>query len=67
MEDLVRVTAEKAIATVLLNRPETFNAFNLELVRQLADRLIEIGADGAVRGVVLSGAGTAFCAGGDLK
>ena len=67
MADLVRVTTDGGIAVVLLNRPDAFNAFNLELVRELADRLIEIGADGAMRGVVISGAGKAFCAGGDLK
>jgi 2-(1,2-epoxy-1,2-dihydrophenyl)acetyl-CoA isomerase len=67
MGELVRVTTENGIATVLLNRPEAFNAFNLELVRDLAGRLVEIGADEGVRGVVISGAGPAFCAGGDLK
>ncbi len=67
MGDLVRVTADSGIATVFLNRPGAFNAFNLDLVRDLADRLIEIGAAAAVRGVVVTGAGKAFCAGGDLK
>ena len=67
MGDLVRVTTDGGIAVVLLNRPDAFNAFNLELVREMADRLIEVGADGAVRGVVISGEGKAFCAGGDLK
>ncbi len=67
MADLVRVTTDGGIAVVLLNRPDAFNAFNLELVRELADRLIEVGADGTVRGVVISGAGKAFCGGGDLK
>jgi 2-(1,2-epoxy-1,2-dihydrophenyl)acetyl-CoA isomerase len=67
MADLVRVTTDGGIAVVLLNRPDAFNAFNLELVRELADRLIEVGADGAAQGVVISGEGKAFCAGGDLK
>ncbi len=35
MADLVRVTADGGIAVVLLNRPETFNALNLEMVRGL--------------------------------
>lgn len=67
MEALVRVTTDDGIAVVLLNRAGAFNAFNLDLVTELADRLVEIAADAAVRGVVLSGAGKAFCAGGDLK
>ena len=60
MRDLVRVAAENGIATVLLNRPETFNAFNLELVRVLSDRLVEVGSDAAVRGVVISGKARPF-------
>ena len=39
MGEPVRVTTENEVATVLLNRPETFNAFNLELARDPADRL----------------------------
>jgi 2-(1,2-epoxy-1,2-dihydrophenyl)acetyl-CoA isomerase len=67
MGDLVRVTTDGGVAAILLDRPEAFNAFNLDLARELADRLVEIGANRAVKGVVITGAGKAFCAGGDLK
>ena len=67
MAELVRVTKENGIASVLLNRPEAFNAFNMDMVSSFADRLIALAADGDVRAVVISGEGKAFCAGGDLK
>ena len=67
MGDVVRVSVDGPIAVVTLNRPEAFNAFNLEMMGDLAGRLIEVGADDAVRGVVITGAGKAFCGGGDLK
>jgi len=67
MEDVVRVSVDGPIAVVTLNRPKAFNAFNLEMMGELADRLIGVGADDAVRGVVITGAGKAFCGGGDLK
>jgi 2-(1,2-epoxy-1,2-dihydrophenyl)acetyl-CoA isomerase len=63
----ITVSRENGIAAVTLGRPGAFNAFDLDLARGLADRLVEVGADAAVRGVVISGEGAAFCAGGDLK
>jgi methylglutaconyl-CoA hydratase len=53
-------------ATVMLNRPEVHNAFDPEMVEQLTAALIELGADSAVRAVVLVGAGDTFCAGADI-
>jgi 2-(1,2-epoxy-1,2-dihydrophenyl)acetyl-CoA isomerase len=55
------------VATLTLNRPETKNALNTELVARLRDAIPELVADGAVRAVVLRGAGGAFCSGADLK
>jgi len=54
------------IATLLLNRPDKLNALNSELSTALNDALARIADDDSVRVVVLSGAGRAFCAGGDL-
>lgn len=55
------------VARITLNRPEKRNAMNPELVDALIAALRRAGADGAVRVVVLTGAGDrAFCAGGDL-
>jgi len=62
---IVRIAAN--IATVLLNKPQAFNAFDLELMDCLAQHLIGLAADRNIRAVVISGEGKAFCAGGDLK
>jgi len=67
MAELVTVSKDQGIATVLLNRPEAFNAFDLDLISCLATNLITLAAEPAVRVIIISGAGKAFCAGGDLK
>lgn len=54
-------------AWITLNRPEQRNALSAALVNELADHLDAAIADPAVRCIVLTGAGTAFCAGADLK
>ncbi|HYL86233.1 MAG TPA: enoyl-CoA hydratase-related protein [Candidatus Angelobacter sp.] len=54
------------IATVVLNRPDRLNALNNELALGLNDALSRIAEDDSVRVVVLTGAGRAFCSGGDL-
>jgi len=55
------------VATLTLNRPDAYNALNLELGRELFHAVLEVDEDPAVRCVVVTGAGTAFCAGGDVK
>ncbi|MBM4386865.1 MAG: enoyl-CoA hydratase/isomerase family protein [Deltaproteobacteria bacterium] len=67
MAESVLLSKEGDIAVVTLNRPEVFNAFDHEMVQRLADCLTDIAADAGIRGVVITGAGKAFCAGGDLK
>ena len=67
MTETVCVELDRQIATVLLNRPETFNAFDLDMVGLLASRLTALAADNSVRGIVISGAGKGFCLGGDLR
>ena len=54
------------IATLVMNRPDRLNALNTELVTALNDALGRLAKDASVRVVVLTGAGRAFCAGGDL-
>jgi 2-(1,2-epoxy-1,2-dihydrophenyl)acetyl-CoA isomerase len=54
------------IATLVMNRPDRLNALNNELAVAINDALGRLAADGAVRVVVITGAGRAFCAGGDL-
>ena len=54
------------LAIVTLDRPEKRNALSIELRFALADALDALGADDAVHAVVLTGAGSAFCAGMDV-
>jgi 2-(1,2-epoxy-1,2-dihydrophenyl)acetyl-CoA isomerase len=54
------------IATLVMNRPDRLNALNTKLVATLNDVLGRIAKDETVRVVVLTGAGRAFCSGGDL-
>ena len=63
----VNLSKTDGIALVTLNRPKAYNAFDLDMVRLAADTLIELALDPGVMGVVISGEGKAFCAGGDLR
>src|SRR5882724_3871763 len=54
------------VALLVLNRPERMNALNNELTTALYGALERIAQDDSIRAVVLTGAGRAFCAGGDL-
>src|SRR5882672_10071093 len=62
----VELSVDGAVATITLNRPERRNATTLELWRLLGVHLEQVGMDPQVRAVILTGAGTAFCAGADL-
>lgn len=67
MAEPVEVTIEDRIATVTLNRPDVYNAFDRALVSFFARQMTELAADDAVSAVIVTGAGKAFCAGGNLK
>src|SRR5258706_16426504 len=54
------------VALLVMNRPERMNALNNELATSLYNSLEKISQDDLIRVVVLTGAGRAFCAGGDL-
>jgi 2-(1,2-epoxy-1,2-dihydrophenyl)acetyl-CoA isomerase len=56
-----------AVAHVTLNRPEVYNALNGDLARALLAAVERCEQDASVRAVLLTGAGKAFCAGGDLQ
>lgn len=58
--------AETGVATLTLDRPPR-NAMDGQLANELATALEDLSDDDTVRAVVLTGAGKAFCAGGDLK
>jgi 2-(1,2-epoxy-1,2-dihydrophenyl)acetyl-CoA isomerase len=57
---------EGSIATLTMNRPDRLNALNNELSTALNEAITRIAADETVHVVILTGAGRAFCAGGDL-
>ena len=61
---LVRV--QEGVAILTLNRPEARNALSTELSPALRRMIGQMGADDTVRALMITGAGTAFCAGGDV-
>lgn len=63
------LTAELAdgVLTIRLERPEARNALTIEMVTQLAQELERAATDDAVKAVVITGTGVAFCAGADLS
>jgi 2-(1,2-epoxy-1,2-dihydrophenyl)acetyl-CoA isomerase len=63
----ILVDARAGVLTITLDRPEAMNALSDEMSSSLAAALTEAGRDPEVRVVVITGAGRAFCAGGDLK
>ena len=66
-EPVVHYAVDRAIATVTLDSPANRNALSAQLVGEVAGHLAAAAADDAVRAVVLTHAGTVFCAGADLK
>src|SRR2546426_10683802 len=66
MDELIKVAEDNSIVTITLNRPERLNALVGHMRRDLAEALEEAGSDPDVRVIVLTGAGRAFCAGGDV-
>src|SRR6266567_8522337 len=66
MYDNLNVTEDSGIVTITLDRPDKMNALVGHMRRDLAEALEEAGSERAVRVVVITGAGRAFCAGGDL-
>jgi enoyl-CoA hydratase/carnithine racemase len=68
MSDYVRYEQDGTIVTLTLNAPERRNAISTFAdCDAVVDAVRRVNADRAVRCVILTGAGTAFCAGGDLK
>jgi 2-(1,2-epoxy-1,2-dihydrophenyl)acetyl-CoA isomerase len=66
MSDLIE-TIEDGVATLTFNRPDRMNALSTPIMEGLLLGLPRLADDPAVRVVVLTGAGRAFCAGGDVK
>lgn len=66
MYEHILVSQGEGIATITLNRPDKLNAFIGHMRRDLAEALEHLGSDRSVRVVIITGAGRAFCAGGDI-
>jgi 2-(1,2-epoxy-1,2-dihydrophenyl)acetyl-CoA isomerase len=63
----IALAIASGVATITLNRPDAFNALTLAMGQELLDAAIEASEDPAVRCIVLTGSGKAFCGGGDVK
>jgi len=63
---VVNQVVEEGILTITLNRPEKLNALNQEVLTLLSKILREAKTDEAIKGIVLTGEGKAFCAGADI-
>ncbi|MFI6092055.1 enoyl-CoA hydratase/isomerase family protein [Streptomyces sp. NPDC051218] len=67
MADTVLYEVSDGLATITLNRPEAMNAMNIEAKVALREAVQSAGSDPAVRAVLLTATGRAFCVGQDLK
>jgi len=67
MNELVKLDVIEGIARITLNRPKAYNAFSLDMIQLLSERLIELAMNKNAGGVIITGEGRAFCAGADLK
>ncbi len=65
--ETLKLDVEDGIATITLSRPEKLNAFNTAMLRDLIAAFDATDGDDAVKVVIVTGAGRAFCAGLDLK
>lgn len=66
-EKAVLLEKDEGVATITLNRPDALNTINMQLREELIEVLKEVSEDKEVRAVLITGAGRAFCAGGDVK
>jgi 2-(1,2-epoxy-1,2-dihydrophenyl)acetyl-CoA isomerase len=66
MTDQLLFTVTDGIARITLNRPERMNAFTFEMIDAWTAALQQCRTDDAIKVVVLTGAGNAFCSGGDI-
>ena len=65
-EPAVLLAVQDGVATITLNRPAARNALNLDMRRALAQAIARVRDDAQVHSVILTGAGGAFCSGGDI-
>lgn len=65
--ETIEYTLDQGVATIVLNRPQAKNALDATMTAELDQVLSQIARDDSVRAVILTGAGGAFCAGGDVR
>jgi 2-(1,2-epoxy-1,2-dihydrophenyl)acetyl-CoA isomerase len=65
--DPILTRSKAPVGSITLNRPDALNAFNLDLARQFSRAIDEFNRNGAIRVIVIRGAGRVFSAGGDVK
>src|SRR5687767_5778430 len=65
--DSLLFDVEDGIATITLHRPEKLNAYNTHMMEELVQAFDITDADDAVKAVIVTGSGRAFCAGADLS
>ena len=65
--EFLKVDIAERVATITINRPESLNAVNNAMHHELEQIWLDVRADQDVNAIILTGAGRAFCAGGDVK
>jgi 2-(1,2-epoxy-1,2-dihydrophenyl)acetyl-CoA isomerase len=65
--DKITLAKDRGLATLTLNAPDKLNAVSRKMIAEIKQAWEEIGADGSVRAVLLTGNGRGFCAGADLS
>ena len=65
--EFLKVEVTERVATLTINRPDRLNAVNGPLHHELEQVWIDLAADSEVNAIIFTGAGRAFCAGGDIK
>lgn len=67
MADPILTRRHGKLLEITLNRPDAYNALNLDMMNMLADALSLGARDDSIKGLLITGKGKAFCSGGDLK
>jgi enoyl-CoA hydratase/carnithine racemase len=65
--ETIRYEVADAVATITMSRPDKLNAFTGQMMHEMIDAIDRVDADDAVRAVIVTGEGRAFCAGADLS
>ncbi|MGE5803258.1 MAG: enoyl-CoA hydratase-related protein, partial [Gemmatimonadota bacterium] len=64
---IYELDAKTSVATITLNRPERLNALTFEVYKELRDTFRALDTEAGVRAIIITGAGRAFCSGGDVE